>query len=122
VVRNTPDSKREFFRFFTGGERLALQGFPPDILKLLPAAVVNKAAGNAYPVVFIVAVTHPVLALLGTTPGFDLASWPTQTSRCVPIEVRKLVMVLKGRDKQLAVPKKASKARRKRKRCSSDSS
>ena len=103
---------------------MALQGFSPKILRLLPAEVVTKAAGNAYPVPLIIAVVHPVLVLMGSTPGFDLATWPKQVSRRVPLEIVKMVSALKGRDRQ-AVPKKASKASNASKailkRCSSDS-
>jgi hypothetical protein len=91
--------------------------------------VVTKAAGNAYPVPLIIAVVHPVLVLMGSTPGFDLATWPKQVSRRVPLEIKKMVSALKGRDRQ-AVPKKGSRKRKccsslkgslKRKCCSSDS-
>jgi site-specific DNA-cytosine methylase len=75
VVDKTPDDQREFFRKFRNSERLALQGFPPDIVFQLSPELAMFAAGNAYPVPLIIATLHPMLHALSLSK-VNLASWP----------------------------------------------
>ena len=57
-----PDAEREFFRFFQPTERLALQGFDPEIILDFPnPKLAVKAAGNAYPVPLIIAAAHGIV-------------------------------------------------------------
>ena len=94
VVRRTPDAEREFFRFFRGSERLALQGFPVKVVRHLPADLLVKAAGNAYPTALIIAVLHPALQALGEG---SLAAWPPVDlcMRSVPSSVGKVLAAFK---------------------------
>ena len=75
VADKTPDDQREFFRKFRNSERLALQGFPPDIVFQLSPELAMFAAGNAYPVPLIIATLHPMLHALSLSK-VNLASWP----------------------------------------------
>ena len=75
VVDHTPDDQREFFRKFLPGERLALQGIPPEVAEILGPKLSTKAAGNAYPVPLIIAALYPILlAIMKST--LDLSTWP----------------------------------------------
>jgi len=110
VFRKTPDADREFFRYFKGAERISLQGFPTKIIEDLPPDVVCKAAGNAYPVPLIIAVTHPVLRLICESDSLDFATWPPteMRSRVVPSVVGDVLSALISRPRA-AKPMKRKK-------------
>jgi site-specific DNA-cytosine methylase len=76
VVANVADEMRLFFRFFTLPERLALQGFPPQLALDLPETKICFASGNAYPVPLLVAVLCPMLHAVASSEQVDFASWP----------------------------------------------
>jgi len=79
IVEGVPDESREIFRKLTNSERLALQGFPPELALELSEAAAFKAAGNAYPVPLLIAVLHPMVAAIvdSISRGFDFVSWPS---------------------------------------------
>ena len=75
VINNIEDSQRTYFRKITDPERLALQGFPPNLALDLPPNRIVFAAGNAFPPPLIAALLHPMLKAMGAST-FSLASWP----------------------------------------------
>ena len=77
VVNRIPDAERSVFRFLSPTERLVLQGFAPEMIYHFPTAhLAVKASGNAYPVVLICAVVHPVLKAIAVASDFNFAEWP----------------------------------------------
>ena len=96
VVGNREYSEFEFFRFIVVAERLALQGFEPEILNELDTtALALKASGNAYPVPLIIAALHPILKLIAN-PKFKFKAWPPRNilSSRVPEIVPKIMQLL----------------------------
>jgi site-specific DNA-cytosine methylase len=76
VIGDVEDAQRTFFRFFTKPERLALQGFPPELALDLPEEKICFASGNAYPIPLIIAVFFPMLHALSSCKPLDFPEWP----------------------------------------------
>ena len=59
--------------------RLALQGIPPAVRKYLSPEKALQAAGNAFPVPFIIATLHPMLCAVATELG-QLPKWDASST------------------------------------------
>ena len=68
--RSTPFDERRFSRWITASERMAVQGFPPDVCaQLVSWGLCLKASGNAYPPPLIAAVLVPMLRAFAESGG-----------------------------------------------------
>ncbi|CAK0881557.1 unnamed protein product, partial [Prorocentrum cordatum] len=93
VARGVPDAERAFSRLLRPTERLAMQGFPPEVAAFLGAAtLVTKAAGNAYAPHLICAVLAPMLAALKKS-GLCLETWPPPA---LQVTFQKVIRYLKA--------------------------
>lgn len=83
-----PRCQRAFCRFLSPGERLVLQGFPPDTAKQLgnDESLIAKAAGNAYPVPLIAAVLKPMIQAIDSSSK-SLGEWPTQSTDAQEVDL-----------------------------------
>lgn len=83
-----PRCKRAFCRFLSPGERLVLQGFPPDTAKHLgnDESLIAKAAGNAYPVPLIAAALKPMIQAIASSSK-SLGAWPTQSTDAQEVDL-----------------------------------
>ena len=102
MVRGVADGEREFFRKLLPAERLQLQGFPGSICRHLGSKTLF-AAGNAYPVPFLVATMHPLLDALAHS-SLDFLQWPPKLGNQVPPCITVIARKLRGRQR---VAKKA---------------
>ena len=128
VVGDVEDDQRDFFRFLTKPERLALQGFPPELAMDLPEEKICFASGNAYPIPLIIAVLHPMLMTIASCEQLDFPSWPAADDITEVTEASVVKQVRKAfADKGKIVNKKKhneakQRIRRKKKRHRSSSS
>ena len=113
VIDRRPDAEREFMRRLTNCERLALQGFPPEVASWLTPAKCFRASGNAYPIPLLIAVLHPVLQAIGEKSDFNFLVWPpaSMVSRMVPSGLTEFEKLVRATPKLL--PKKSKKAQHK---------
>ncbi len=114
MYNRTADNEREFFRKPWATERMAAQGFLPDIVLHVPRAQRLFAAGNAYPPRLIMANLHPFLKLIGESP-IDLKSWPTedilQDDREALLAATAFSGMLRGRGKAAGSKEKPARKR-----------
>ena len=81
------DDLKICFRFVHPSERLRLQGFGMEVYDALPSdACAVKAAGNAYPVPFILANVHGMIKRIHDS-GVDLSSWPEHINTVADDEI-----------------------------------
>ena len=79
VVMSTADlnknhADREFFRTFLLGERITMQGFEKSVCDDIPTGLIQKAAGNTYPIPLLMAQLWPILnsiAMTANLPKID---------------------------------------------------
>jgi hypothetical protein len=93
VVNGTADHEREFFRMLHPFERLALQGFSPELGDLLGHKLSVKAAGNAYPIPLIIASALPLLRAI--SENVDLLEWDSK----LPADVKEVPEDMRNRIK-----------------------
>lgn len=93
VVNGSADHEREFFRMLHPFERLALQGFSPELGNSLGEKLSVKAAGNAYPIPLIIASVLPLLRAV--SENVDLLEWDSK----LPPEVKEVPECLRNRIK-----------------------
>ena len=128
VVLGTPDASRTFFRFIQPIERLPLQGFPTTLVKTLPAELIVKACGNAYPPPVILAAVAPMIMAFAFS-GVDTANWPPieLLSQGMPDEVQKAMVAMRrplrvaDKKKHAAWKAKHAPAKKRKNRHRSDS-
>ena len=83
-----PRCKHAFCRFLLPGERLLLQGFPPDTAKHLgdDENLIVKAAGNAYPVPLIAAALKPMIQAIASSSN-SLGAWPAESTDAQEVDL-----------------------------------
>jgi len=121
VIADLPDSERDLFRWLMTSERLALQGFPPEILADFEDPDLGVfAAGNAYPIPLIIATTHPLLKAMACS-AFNFVTWPADCKLGHPSSVPRFIG--DARRALMAKPRRAKRrqpTQRRRKRSHSE--
>ena len=91
VVDLVPDKDRRWFRKFLPPERLALQGFNPELAETLGLKMSIFSAGNAYPVNLLLAVWAPIMKAIEAS-SVDLTKWPEEpTPKRIPDSVTAII-------------------------------
>ena len=67
VMDKVPMAQRTLFRWVHPLERLCFQGFNPDIGAHMPAKLIYKTTGNAYPVNLLAAILAPIVGEISRT-------------------------------------------------------
>jgi hypothetical protein len=122
VVEELPDKDRDFFRLVLYPERLALQGFAPELALDLSRASTMLAAGNAYPVPFMIAILHPMIKAMTSAQNSSFADWPPPGLRSpeLPSELKDFQKALKSKPMLLAKRPGAKLLARPRPRCKAE--
>ena len=74
IVNGVAPEHRQLSRFLHPVERLALQGFEPLLALRMPAKIIYKSTGNAYPVPLLGAILAPIVEQIALSEV--LPTWP----------------------------------------------